>query len=58
MISDVYHNIVQLLLITIIPSNKSCMISVFVEQNITVNCQNRLMSHPYCMSVPVATNGQ
>ena len=42
-----YHDIGQLLLITIIVSSKNCTISIIVKQNITVNRQNRLIAHPY-----------
>ena len=46
MISDDYHDIGRLLLITIIASSKNCTISIIVKQNITVNRQNRLIAHP------------
>ena len=42
-----YHDIGQLLLITIIASSKNCTISIIVKQNIMVNRQNRLIAHPY-----------
>ena len=41
-----YHDIGQLLLITIIASGKICTISIIVKQNITVNRQNRLIAQP------------
>ena len=47
MISDNYHNIGQLLLLMIIVDIKNRAISIIVKENITVNRQNRLISHPY-----------
>ena len=47
MISDNYHDIGRLLLLTIIVSSKNQMISIIVKENITVNRQNRLIAHPY-----------
>ena len=46
-ISDNYHNIGQLLLLMIIADIKNRAISIIVKENITVNRQNRLISHPY-----------
>ena len=47
-ISDSYHNIGQLLLLTIIVNSKNWMISIIVKENITepVNRQNRSIAHP------------
>ena len=45
MISDNYHDIGQLLLLTIIVSSKNQTISIIVKGNITVNRQNRLIAH-------------
>ena len=47
MISDSYHDFVQLLLLTIIVNSKNQTISITVKENITVNKQNRLIPHPY-----------
>jgi len=41
-----YHNIVQLLLLTIIISSKNYMISIIGKENITINRQNWLIAHP------------
>ena len=49
MISDDYHNMGRLLLLTIIPSSKNWTISIIVTENITVNRQNRLIVHPYTL---------
>ena len=46
MISDNYHNIVRLLLLTIIVNSKNWTISIIVKENITVNRQNWLITHP------------
>ena len=46
MISDNYHDIGRLLLLTIIVSSKNQTISIIVKENITVNRQNRLIAHP------------
>ena len=46
MISDNYHDIGQLLLVTIIASSPNRTISIIVRQNITVNRQNQLIAHP------------
>ena len=46
MMSDDYHDIVGLLLLTIIVNSKNQMISIIVKENITVNRQNRLIAHP------------
>ena len=43
----IYHNIGQLLLLMIIADIKNRAISIIVKENITVNRQNRLISHPY-----------
>ena len=47
MISDDYHNIGRLLLLTIIVDSKNWTTSIIVKENITVNRQNQLISHPY-----------
>ena len=56
MISGDYHDIRQLLFLTIIVSSKNCTISIIVKENITVNGQrniiivnrqNQLIAHPY-----------
>ena len=47
MISDDYQDIGRLLLPTIIVKSKHWMISIIVEENITVNRQNWLIAHPY-----------
>ena len=44
MISDVYHDIRQLLLLTIIAYSKNW--TIIVKESITVNRQNRLIAHP------------
>ena len=46
MISDDYHDIGRLLLLTIIVDSKNWTISIIVKENITVNKQNRLIAHP------------
>ena len=46
MISDNYHDIGQLLLLTIIVNSKNWTISIIVRENILVNWQNRLIAHP------------
>ena len=46
MISDDYHDIGRLLLLTIIASSKNWTISIIVKVNITVNRQNQLIAHP------------
>ena len=46
-ISDNYHDIVRLLLITIIVNSNDWTISVTVKENIAVNRQDRLIAHPY-----------
>ena len=45
MISANYHDITRLLLVTIIVSSKNCTISIIGKENITVNRQNRLITH-------------
>ena len=37
----------RLLLVSITVSSKNCTISIIVKENITVNRQNRLITHPY-----------
>ena len=46
MISEHYHDIVRLLLLTIIVNSKNHTISIIVPENITVKRQNRLIAHP------------
>ena len=46
MISDDYHDIGQLLLLTIIVNSKNWTTSIIVKEDITVNRQNRLIAHP------------
>ena len=46
-ISDDYHDIGRLLLLTIIVNSKNWTILIIVKENITVNRQNRLIAHPY-----------
>ena len=46
MISDDYHDIGQLMLLTIIVNSKNCTISIIVKEDITVNRQNWLIVHP------------
>ena len=46
-ISDDYHDIGQLLLLTITVDIKNWVISIIVIENITVNRQNWLISHPH-----------
>ena len=45
-ISDNYHDMGWSLLLMIIASSKNWAISIIVKENITVNKQNRLISHP------------
>ena len=45
MISDDYHDIERLLLLTIIVNSKNWMISIIVKENM-VNRQNRFIAHP------------
>ena len=49
MISDDYHDIGQLLLLTIIVKSKNLTISIIVKGNMTVNRQKRLIVHPYTL---------
>ena len=42
-----YHDIGQLLLLTIIVSSKNWTISIIVKVNIMVSRQNWLITHPY-----------
>ena len=51
MISDDYPNIGQLLLPTIIASNKNCTILINVKENITVNWPNWLIVYPYTVEI-------
>ena len=46
MISDDYHNIVRVLPLTIIVNSKNQTISIIVKENIAVNRQNWLITHP------------
>ena len=46
-ISDNYHVIGQLLLLMIIARIKNCTILIIVKENVTVNLQNQLITHPY-----------
>ena len=56
MISDDYHDIVRLLLLTIIVSSKNEMILIIVEENITVN-RFYIDHHPInsCVALCIAT---
>ena len=54
MIHDDYHNIGRLLLPMIIVNSKNWTILIIVEENITVNRQNRLIAHPYYISYLMA----
>ena len=45
-ISDDYHDIGRLLLLTIIVDSKNWMILIIVKENIMVNRQNGLIVHP------------
>ena len=47
MISADNHDITRLLFLTIIVSGKKCSISIIDRQNIPINRQNRLITHPY-----------
>jgi len=47
MICAIYHNIVQLLLLTIIVSSKNYMILIIGKENIAINKQNQLIVQPY-----------
>ena len=47
MISDNYHDIGRLLILTIIVDSKNWTISIIVKENITVNRQNQFIAHPY-----------
>jgi len=40
-----YHNIAQLLFLTIIVSSKNYMILIIGKENITINRQNQLIAH-------------
>ena len=46
MISAIYHDIVRLLLLTIIVSSKNCTILIIGKENIKINKQNQLIAHP------------
>ena len=55
MISDNYCDIGQLLLLTIIVSSKNWTISIIFKENITVNRQNQLITHPYFIALSYVT---
>ena len=47
MVSDNYHDIGQILLLTIIGDSKNWTILIIAKENITVNRQNWLIALPY-----------